>query len=117
MKERRLFERIRVSLDVKYKTLKALTWAKGIGRDISGRGIRIHLDKELKPGTLVQLKLMGKGLANPITVKGKVIWARPVYADDKKENYYDMGIEFTEASLVSIGKITRSVSKGLEVIK
>lgn len=98
-KERRSEPRHEISIDVKVMIIGKTLF--GIATDISGGGMEIQINKEVKPNTNLAISMQ---LDREITFKGKVIWTLGDYANGQWT--YRVGIQtevihFKNAEVIS----------------
>ena len=107
MPEKRIATRLEEGIDV---TISSLTRNKNLPKekvmynsikDFSASGVSIQTNVLFPVGTLLNIKFTLKTLREKINAIGKVKWVN-VIVEDK---YYEMGIEFVNASIYSLQKI------------
>lgn len=70
------------------------TTCKSVTKDLSAEGLRLESKtKDLKEGSILELKLEIYGANNPVHAKGKVVWKKRLSLEDNAP--YDIGIELT----------------------
>ncbi len=90
--ERRRFIRIDKGIDFSYKIRASQDlMEKAVTKNISPGGIRALVNKAVKKGTWLELRLYLPTLKDPIPCTTKVIWTA-----DEKEGRIDVGIKFEE---------------------
>lgn len=84
--------------------------------DVSGAGVRLTLDQELKIGFQVGLEMYLPGDSQPLRASGEVVWVErlkgkaPTQPTPKKEYFYT-GIKFTLIDESSRSKVLNYISK------
>jgi c-di-GMP-binding flagellar brake protein YcgR len=93
--DRRRYDRIRVSLNVKYETNgKVSTESVSVTKDISEVGLALDINRFVKPGDRVKLELKIPGYYIPVLGTASVIWTR------KEKDSYNVpaGLRFLQFS-------------------
>ena len=91
--EKRHYIRVGASISASYKMLDTSKEEMDlVAGNISGSGIKIPVEKKLKLGTLLEIKLNFLNENKKITLKAKVIWVNP--DRDSKKYPYKAGLEF-----------------------
>ncbi len=107
MSENRLAIRLEEGIDV---TVSLISGKKNLSKekvmynsikDFSASGISIQTNVLFPVGTLLNVKFTLKSLKEKINAIGKVKWVN-VIVEDK---YYEMGVEFVNASIFSLKRI------------
>ena len=98
MHEKRKYVRANGLVLVNYKIPELSLEGKSSAFDVSGAGLRITVNKKLKPGVLAEMEIYLPGSSQPLLAKGEVMWSEP-YTDD----YFYAGIKFS-----TIDKKTRT---------
>lgn len=114
MQERRKYVRSDglVLIDYKEKQISG----KSSAFDVSGAGVRITVDQQLKIGSAVDLHIYLPGCSQPIQASGKVIWVEQCIPDSKvkqQKQYFYTGIAFTKLDEDSKKKIIQHVFQRL----
>ena len=108
-KERREFVRIKYPCEIIiHKPQKHIISAHA--ENVSTQGIRLIIDEEIKPYSIIDLDLYGI-TEEPIVCKGKIIWV----FDEKNyssENttHYDIGIKFLKIKEKDVSEIKKLVA-------
>jgi len=90
-KERRKFIRLDATIDVKYKILKIGKKGEAVSKNISGEGIRLSLDEEIPPASILLLEMKIPVYPESITAKGIVVWSKKSESEIKK---FEIGVKF-----------------------
>jgi type IV pilus assembly protein PilZ len=93
--ERRTAQRVPVALEVDYGCDDTFLFA--YITDISILGIFVHTTRPESPGTRLTLRFTPPG-ADPLLIKGEVIWINPYRPDDSDQRNPGMGIRFVSLS-------------------
>lgn len=95
MPERRKYTRLRVPISVDYTIPGSDNIRHATTTDLSADGVRFEAsDKELKESETIELKLNIPGAANPVHVRGTVVWKKKISLEDSAP--YGFGIEFSD---------------------
>jgi len=91
-KERRKFKRFDAYMSVKYESSDD-THIKGISlsRDLSRDGLKMNSNKDLRPGTLLELEIDIPDDPKPVHTTGKVMWS---HLSETQNQGYDQGVRF-----------------------
>ena len=112
MRERRRYVRSNGLVLVDYKSLQME--GRSSVFDVSGAGVRLTLDKELRVGSQVELEIYLPGDSQPVLTKGEVVWVQKckekadTQIEPPKECFYT-GIKFTVIDESNRTKITNYV--------
>lgn len=88
--EKRYFPRIKLYTPVRYQIRGKPDFCNGVGKDISGKGISLIIDRFIAPSGNLSLQInVLRRVLNPI---GKVVWSHPLSHADR----FHTGIEFVE---------------------
>jgi len=98
--DRRVFERIGETLNVRCMPEKELEEFYTNIINISGSGARIILLKKISPGTLLDMEVFRKDSAQGIKCRAKVVWVAP-----SQLGYFEAGIKFMNPDLMCIGRL------------
>lgn len=110
IKERRLFERIKGAITVRYSMEMSPVRYYATAKDISGSGIRLEVHNEFKPGTLLEVEMFHEGAGVSAVCKGEVVWV----AASGQDETYNMGVKFLDQSLLYIGRLMKDLIKDLD---
>jgi len=127
MRERRKYVRSDGLVLVNYRIPEIQMESKSSAFDISGAGVRITVDKELKAGIPVEMEIYLPGDSQPIPAKGEVVWAEkckpsPYRVNElgkekeetqiaPKKEYFYTGIKFTVIDENNKSRITGYVRR------
>ena len=104
-KEKRKYYRVGLSTRVTYNVIGESEEQKHMSaKDISGGGIRIPLNENLKVGTLLNIKIEFLNKHESVSAKGKIVWIRLAF--DNLEFFYEAGIEFLDLNVEQRIKIS-----------
>jgi c-di-GMP-binding flagellar brake protein YcgR len=93
--ERRRYIRLKAPVSVTYTTPDTGIVHNSMTKDMSADGIRLETKaRDIKEGSVLELKLELSGGNNPVHAKGKVVWMKQLSLEDGAP--YDMGVEITE---------------------
>ena len=93
--ERRKYIRLKTPVPITYTISDTGSMHKSVTKNISAEGLRFETTaKDLKEGSIIEMKLELYGANNPVHVSGKVVWKRQLSLEDNAP--YDVGIEFTD---------------------
>jgi len=95
-RERRLARRVRIALEVNYRSADTFLFA--YITDLSQLGIFVHTDAPSPPGTRLTLRFMPPGHSAPMDLEGEVMWINPVRAVQEGGRSPGMGIRFMEVT-------------------
>ena len=117
--ERRRFARLEAKLTVSYRTLPVMRTATTMSRDVSGGGVRLHLDEPIAPNTLLRIEISWPGRRAPMRLVGKVVWCSPCLDTARHGKPVEAGIRFMRISpkdrLAIIKYVETSVEGGRRV--
>ncbi|MDP2929026.1 MAG: PilZ domain-containing protein [Candidatus Omnitrophota bacterium] len=90
--ERRKYIRLKTPVSVTCVVTETGTVYKSVTKDMSAEGLRLESKaRDIKEGSILELKLEICGAANPVHAKGKVVWKKQLSLEDNAP--YDIGIE------------------------
>ena len=106
-RERRRFPRVPESFHVQYRVFGDLgeLWHAVTALDLSAGGVRFRGAEPLEAGISVNLQVQLPGAAQPMTLRGQVVWSQ-MLASGVTEN----GVEFLDVNLEQRAFIDRVVS-------
>ena len=110
-RERRQARRIRVALEVNYRSADTFLFA--YITDLSLLGIFVHTETPSPPGTQLTLRFTPPGHSAPMDLEGHVMWINPVRAVQEGGRSPGMGIRFanvTEAQRERLVDLVRTVA-------
>jgi hypothetical protein len=99
--ERRIFERFSARLPAKFKHSRNEYGTDVFLRDASASGARIVSAERFYMEDNVTIEVKLPGSAEPLTLNGKVVWARPV----SNNAMWDIGLEFQQVSFMRLQRI------------
>jgi len=70
---------------------------RGTGKNIGAEGILFSCDKDLKPGTVLDLEIFLPDKPDPVYIQGDVRWCAPASEKSqpgKSEDGFDVGVKF-----------------------
>ncbi|MDP2923213.1 MAG: PilZ domain-containing protein [Candidatus Omnitrophota bacterium] len=108
MEEHRKYIRINKALIVRFKISKNHLGMSSRSEDISEDGVRLFTLQRLEPGMILDLNFHLQESAEPIAVKGRVVWQ-----NDRKNIYFPsaIGIQFVEIQPADRNRIRDYVNK------
>lgn len=93
--ERRKYIRLKTPVSITYIIPNTGVGHNLTTKDISADGLRLQTkSKDIREGSILELKLELCGANNPVHAKGKVVWMKQLSLEDNA--MCDVGIEFTE---------------------
>lgn len=98
MEERRRFVRLDTRLDIQYSVLPLGSSQPAVTKDISGGGVCLFADKELNPGTRLQVTMKLPNREVPVHFTAEVVWseAYEVIGKTERQRAVEMGVRFVE---------------------
>lgn len=109
MVEKRKYMRFDVPVDIEYMVTGSNLSIEGISttRNLSREGMQLVLDKDLPPGTEIEIKIRIPADAVPVYAKGVIVW------NDKfeKKGEPNVGIKFLQISPFDRNRILEHVYK------
>jgi type IV pilus assembly protein PilZ len=110
-RERRQARRVRVALEVNYRSADTFLFA--YITDLSLLGIFIHTETPSPPGTQLTLRFTPPGHSAPMDLEGQVMWINPVRMVQEGGRSPGMGIRFrnvTEQQRERLVDLVRTVA-------
>jgi PilZ domain. len=93
--ERRKYIRLKTPIGVTYTVPDTGIVHNSVTKDISAEGLRLETTfRDIKEGSILEVKLDLRGANNPVHAKGKVIWMKRLSLEDNAP--CDVGIELIE---------------------
>ena len=93
--ERRRYIRLKTPIPVTYTVFRTGGIYNAVTKDISADGIRFQtLEKNIKEGDMVEMKMDIQTIPNPVHVKGKVMWKKKLSLEDNAP--FDVGTELID---------------------
>ncbi len=119
--ERRKFARIALRSKITFSIIdtegKKISEEKfhAIGKNIGAAGLHFTSDKELKPGTILDLEILLPKETDPVRIKGEVVWSAVFESDGK----IDTGVKFLTIDKNHVLLLVKYVcgNLGLDIIK
>jgi len=97
MQERRKYARLNIPLEVScLLNGEGGLQCKTVTKDISPNGARLSIDKELTPGSTLDLEVKIPVKEEPIPIKAKVVWSKKDATSAADKDAYDAGLEFVQ---------------------
>ena len=100
MEERRQFVRLDTRLEIQYSVLPSEPPKTAVTKDISGNGVCLFADKELAPGTRLQVAMKLPGREIPVNFTAEVMWseAYEMIGKSQRQRSVEVGVRFVEVS-------------------
>lgn len=102
MYDRRMFERISLSLQIKFWDVKANMIGEAEVKDISAKGIGFTTSEDLSAGTSIKIWLEIKDNGEHLYTEGTVMWSRQLV-----EGGYRIGVELVHPELMGFSRVLR----------
>jgi len=99
MQEKRKFDRCKLEQKAKLSGLSGQQ-EEGSLLDIGIGGMKILMDREVKPKSQLSGQFKVVPYLDPFYVKGVVVWAKPV--KDEPTACWEVGVRFTKVSAIPI---------------
>ena len=111
MEERRRFVRLDTRLEISYTVLPEEKVRRGATKNVSGSGICLFSDKELSPGTRLQVAMKLPDREQPVHFVAEVIWSESyeVIGKTERQRAVENGVRFVEISPQDQDAIMRHV--------
>jgi hypothetical protein len=94
-KERRIFPRFNLQVNVSFRVLDNQGARRGSTRNISGSGVCLISDQPLEKDDLLELDIALLEEGKPIVITGKVVWINEFYiGEGDRAKRFDVGVEF-----------------------
>ena len=107
MRERRKYVRLRAPIGVAYKIVKGpKTRSKSTLRDISGGGLMLVANENLRAGDLLDLEIHIPLSGEPIQAVGEVVWFT---AGDGRDRQREAGVKFRDIDPQELHRILEYV--------
>jgi len=104
MEDRRIFERFAVSFPVKLLDTSSGQEREVSTCDVSAKGVGVLMNKQLTPGTPLEVWLKIPDHGEPLYTRGTVAWSKT-----EKANICRAGIELEKADLMGLSRVLRVV--------
>ena len=93
--ERRKYIRLKTPISVTCAVMETGAVYNSVTKNISAEGLRLESKaRDLKEGSVLELKLEICQASSPVHAKGKVVWKRQLSLEDNAP--YNIGIELTK---------------------
>ena len=114
--ERRRFPRLNISADVEYSVLEKVPpeIKKSLSKNISAGGICVIFYEDVKPGTILDLKINLSDINYTIETKGRVVWRSSFSLTTDTRPRYDTGVEFIDIKESDRQKLSQYVLKEIK---
>ena len=94
-RERRRYVRLKTPVELLYFSGNGQKVSKVVASNMSADGLRFQaVDRDIREGDILELKLSMAGAASPVHAKAKIVWEKRVSLEDGAPS--DFGLEFTE---------------------
>jgi len=114
IKDKRRSDRLKLKIKVFYRLQREANWSEIPEiKNLSGNGMSLSIERKIKPGEKIDLKLLLPEEAEyPIIAEGEIIWC-----DKDKQNprLYSCGIDFIKMGPLSQKKFIFYISENLLV--
>jgi hypothetical protein len=102
-KDRRIFERFKVELPVRFFDLYHQQEGEGKTVDVSARGIGLVTERPLEPYTPLELWVEVPQGKSPFYTRAEVVWRKPI-----SEKLIRVGVEFEQANLLGLSQLLQA---------
>jgi hypothetical protein len=102
-KDRRVFERFKTRLPVRFIDLKRNREGAAYTYDVSAKGLGLVSQVEVNPYTPMELWLDMPDKGEPLYTRGEVVWSTPITT-----NSWRVGINLERADLMGMSRALRS---------
>ena len=98
MEERRQFVRLDTRLEIQYSVLPSEAPQAATTKDVGGGGICIFADKDLRPGTRLQVAMKLPGREQPVNFTAEVVWSESyeMIGKTERKRSVEAGVRFIE---------------------
>jgi len=103
MEDRRIFERFKAALPIRFLSLKENSEGKGLTEDVSAKGIGLLAENELAPRAPLELWLEIPDKGEPLYARGEVVWSKML-----QPNKYRVGVNLEKADLMGLSRVLRA---------
>ncbi|MCK5580197.1 MAG: PilZ domain-containing protein [Candidatus Omnitrophica bacterium] len=103
MENRRLFERFRVDVPVRFSGVIPKTGPEMFLTNASANGARFSGSIFVKENDIVMLEVDVPDGHDPLILNGRIVWSRK-----NKSNMYDVGVEFHDVHFMAMRRICKS---------
>lgn len=101
--EKRRFVRLDINSRLNFQFMESgsekpvVKYATGNVKNLSVEGVCFSSDKEIKPGSRIELEIFLPNGKAPIKIKGEVVWSKPIKND--KETVFDTGVKLINVAV------------------
>jgi c-di-GMP-binding flagellar brake protein YcgR len=118
MKERRRYRRVKFGMKFVYKIMGVKGEAALTSADLSGGGLRLYLDKKIKPATMVELGVSLPNEKQIFFALGKVVWQKELPQEELETGRrYATGIEFLKIDTTNRLRLMRFVHAKIKEVR
>ena len=103
-KDRRVFERFKARLPVRFIDLKRNQEGAAYTCDVSAKGMGLVSQKQVNPYTPMELWLDIPDKGEPLYARGEVVWSKEAEA-----NQFRAGVELEKADLMGMSRVLRAL--------
>ncbi|MFC1666280.1 PilZ domain-containing protein [Candidatus Omnitrophota bacterium] len=103
--ERRLFDRFKTEVAVRYTSAPEDRIHYAVTEDISGNGMKISLLEKLMPGTTLNLEIFKNSSKVSARCKGEIMWITQRPLATRKVKSFEAGVRLVGLSLIYIGTL------------
>ena len=98
MEERRQFARLDTRIEVAYRALKAAPSQRTVMKNVSAGGVCIFVEKELAPGTVLNISMTLPDRRAPLTFTGEIVWseAYEIISKTQHKRSVEAGVRFVD---------------------
>lgn len=100
--DRRIFERIPITLPLRFLDLNSNKEGLVKTQDISAKGLGLLADEELSPQTPLEMWLKIPDQGESLYIRGNVVWSAMVGS-----NKYRVGVDLEKADLMGLSRVLR----------
>lgn len=102
IEDRRVFERFKAKLPLRFFNLSEAKQGQAITEDVSAKGVGLLAQEELRAGTALEMWVEVPDKGEPLYLRGEVVWSMP-----KRINNYLAGIKLEKANLMELSRLLR----------
>lgn len=102
MEDNRIFERFSANVPVRFLNLKDNSEGEAVSQDISAKGVGFVTKDALMPNTTLEMWLVIPDKAEPLYVRGEVVWSKP-----QIDQSYRTGVNLEKANLMGLSRVLR----------
>ena len=104
MEDRRIFDRFKAALPLRFLKVSENREGTGQTADISAKGIGLVADVELAPNTPLEMWLEIPDKGEPLYTRGEVVWSKMM-----EPNKFRIGVNLEKADLMGLSRVLRVV--------